>query len=150
MKKLYVLVSLLLVFSNGFGQLSGIKTIPGDYATITAAIAALNAQGVGAGGVTFNVAAGYTETASNLIITATGTLANPIVFQKSGIGANPLITASPGVSTTLDGIIILRGTDYITFNGINLTDPLTNNTPTTMMEWGYALRRILPPTVARM
>jgi hypothetical protein len=139
MKKLYVLVSLLLVFSNGFGQLSGIKTIPGDYATITAAIAALNAQGVGAGGVTFNVAAGYTETASNLIITATGTLANPIVFQKSGIGANPLITASPGVSTTLDGIIILRGTDYITFNGINLTDPLTNNTPTTMMEWGYAL-----------
>jgi hypothetical protein len=139
MKKLYVLMPLLLIFSTGFGQLSGIQTIPGSYATITAAIAALNAQGVGSGGVTFNVAASYTETASNLIITATGTLANPIVFQKSGSGADPLITASPGVSLTLDGIIILQGTEYITFNGIDLKDPATNNTSTTQMEWGYAL-----------
>lgn len=139
MKKLYVLVSFLFIYFAGFGQLTGIKTIPGNYATITAAIAALNTQGVGSGGVTFNVAAGYTETASNLIITATGTLANPIVFQKSGTGTDPLITASPGVSTTLDGIIILQGINYITFNGIDLKDPVTNTTPTTQMEWGYAL-----------
>jgi hypothetical protein len=139
MKKLYVLFPLLLIFSSGFAQLTGIQTIPGSYATITAAITALNAQGVGSGGVTFNVAAGYTETASNLIITATGTSANPIVFQKSGSGADPLITAAPGVSTTLDGIIILEGINYITFNGIDLKDPATNITPTTQMEWGYAL-----------
>lgn len=139
MKKLYLLITLLVICYAGFGQLTGIKTIPGDYASISAAITALNTQGVGSGGVTFNVAAGYTETASNLIITATGTLANPIVFQKSGAGTDPLVTASPGVSTTLDGIIILKGTDYITFNGIDLKDPATNVTSTTQMEWGYAL-----------
>jgi hypothetical protein len=139
MKKFYLTVSIIFICHTGFGQLSGIKTIPGDYPTISAAITALNSAGVGSGGVTFNVAAGYTETASNLIITATGTSANPIVFQKSGAGADPLVTATPGVSTTLDGIIILKGTDYITFNGIDLKDPATNVTSTTQMEWGYAL-----------
>ena len=139
MKNFYLVISFLFICHTGFGQLSGIKTIPGDYPTISAAITALNAQGVGSGGVTFNIAAGYTETAANLIITATGTLANPILFQKSGSGADPLITATAGVSTTLDGIIILKGIDYITFNGIDLKDPVTNVTPTTQMEWGYAL-----------
>jgi trimeric autotransporter adhesin len=139
MKKFYLATVLSFVCFAGFGQLSGPKAIPGDYASISAAITALNTLGVGGGGVTFNVAAGYTETASNLLITATGTSSNPIVFQKSGGGANPLITASPGVSTTLDGIIILRGTDYITFSGIDVKDPATNNTSTTQMEWGYAL-----------
>ncbi|MBL0068248.1 MAG: hypothetical protein IPP39_07065 [Chitinophagaceae bacterium] len=76
-------LSFLLIFSsiNVNAQLTGIKTIPGDYATITAAITALNASGVGAGGVTFNIAAGYTETGNNTI-TATGTSANPLIFQK--------------------------------------------------------------------
>ncbi|MGA2822610.1 MAG: hypothetical protein ABSE72_03695, partial [Bacteroidales bacterium] len=139
MKKFYLIISIFFICHTSFGQLSGIMTIPGDYPSISAAITALNASGVGSGGVTFNVAAGYTETASNLIITATGTLANPILFQKSGSGADPLVTASAGVSTTLDGIIILKGTDYITFNGIDLKDPATNTTSTTQMEWGYAL-----------
>jgi hypothetical protein len=139
MKNLYLSISLFFLCFAGFSQLSGVKTIPGDYASISAAITALNAAGVGAGGVTFDVAAGYTETATNLMVTATGTSANPIVFQKSGAGADPLITASAGVSTTLDGIIILRGTDYITFDGIDLKDPATNVTATTQMEWGYAL-----------
>ena len=99
-------------------------------------------MGVGSGGVTFNVAAGYTETAANLIITATGTSSNPIVFQKSGSGANPLITAGVGVSTTLDGIIILSGSDYITFDGIDLQENVANTTTTTQMEWGYALLKV--------
>ena len=42
-------------------QLTGAKAIPGDYATIALAVTDLNTQGVGAGGVTFNIAAGYTE-----------------------------------------------------------------------------------------
>ena len=77
----------ILTFSSliASAQLTGIKTIPGDYATITAALAALNASGVGAGGVTFNIAAGYTETGNNTI-TATGTAANPSFFKKVGQG----------------------------------------------------------------
>ena len=78
-------------------QLSGPKSIPGDYASIADAITDLNAQGVGSGGVTFNVAAGHTETiAAVLSVTATGTVSDPIVFQKSGGGANPVVTSYTG------------------------------------------------------
>jgi hypothetical protein len=131
-----------LISHNLYAQLTGVKTIPGDYATITAAVTDLNTAGVGTGGVTFNIAAGYTETAANLTITATGTSANPIVFQKSGAGNNPLITAGTGVSTTLDGIIKLSGTDYITFDRIDLRESTGNTTAETQMEWGYALLKV--------
>src|SRR5437867_2818443 len=82
------LLFLLIVITGSLkAQISGIKTIPGDYNTIALAVAALNSSGVGSGGVTFNVAAGYTETITARInLTATGTAANPIVFQKSGAG----------------------------------------------------------------
>ena len=58
-------VFFLLFIIDSFAQLSGPKNIPGDYATIEAAISALNSQGVASGGVTFNVAAGHTETFSD-------------------------------------------------------------------------------------
>ncbi len=138
---LFLLIA-LSISNIAFGQLTGTKTIPGTYATIAAAITDLNTVGVGAGGVTFNVAAGYTETfatSTSGLITATGTSGNPIIFQKSGAGANPIITAAVGVSTTVDGIIVLRGSDYITFDGIDLTESATNITATTQMEWGFAL-----------
>lgn len=81
-------------------QLTGIKSIPGDYPTIEAAISALNTQGVGTGGVIFNVAAGHTETLSTptggTITTLTSSASNPITFQKSGTGNNPKITAGTG------------------------------------------------------
>ncbi|HET9504019.1 MAG TPA: hypothetical protein VFO93_10785 [Hymenobacter sp.] len=55
----------LLLPASAWAQLTGTKTVPGSYPTLAAAIAALNAQGVGmgAGGITFNVAAGYAERA---------------------------------------------------------------------------------------
>jgi hypothetical protein len=88
MKKIYsfLMISVfftLIITQISFAQLTGIKTIPGSYATIKLAIDALNTSGVGSGGVTFNVAAGYTETiTAQLNLTATGTSSNPIVFQK--------------------------------------------------------------------
>ena len=123
--------------------LTGTKSIPGDYATIEAAITDLNLQGVGLGGVAFDLAAGHTETFSNPLagtITATGTLTDQIIFQKSGGGANPLITAALGGTTTnLDGIIKITGGDYITFDGIDLQENSANTDATSQMEWGYAL-----------
>ncbi len=92
---------------------------------------------MGSGGVTFNIAAGYTETlpslTSGLITTTTSSSTNPIVFQKSGGGANPLITAAAGTVSTTEYIICLQGTDNITFDGIDLTDPSGT------VEWGYAI-----------
>jgi len=151
LKSLHILavVLMLLSTSNLLAQLTGTKTIPGNYATLTAAIADLNTQGVGTGGVTFNVASGYTESiTAPLLITATGTAANPIVFQKSGTGANPVITrtdAGTVTSTILgaqaDAIIIIEGSDFLTFNGINLTASVASST-TTGIEYGFYLRKV--------
>ncbi|MCI1188150.1 T9SS type A sorting domain-containing protein [Hymenobacter sp. DH14] len=141
---LAVAVLALLAAPGAQAQLSGAKAIPGDYATVAAAITALNAGGVGAGGVTFNIAAGYTETFASPTagaITATGTAANPIVFQKSGSGANPKITAGVGTTTNLDAIISLSGSDYVTLDGLELAENAANTTATTQMEFGIALFR---------
>jgi hypothetical protein len=132
--------------STSVSTLAGTKTVGGggtpDYPTIAAAIAALNLNGVGPGGVTFNVAGGHTETfatATAGYITATnGSADSPIVFQKSGAGANPIITAAAGTGTS-DAIIAIGGCDYVTFNGINLTENSGNTNATSRMEWGYAI-----------
>ncbi|HET9504169.1 MAG TPA: hypothetical protein VFO93_11555 [Hymenobacter sp.] len=137
-----VVVAALVTF-DAQAQLAGTKTIPGSYATLAAAITDLNAQGVGAGGVTFNVAAGYTETAANLLITASGTAASPIVFQKLGTGANPEITAAAGTGA-LDAIIGFSGADYVTLDGLSLVENAANTTATTQMEFGIALFRPSP------
>jgi hypothetical protein len=121
--------------------ISGTKSVPTDYATIAAAVTALNNGVIGSGGVTVNVAAGYTETGANIVLTATGSSSDPITFQKFGTGSNPLVTAAVGTSTTVDGIFKIAGGDYITFDGIDILDPVSNTTATQRMEWGYALVR---------
>jgi hypothetical protein len=137
-----LLISFFVLFSIiSYAQLNGTKSIPGDYATIEAAIAQLNLQGVGSGGVTFNIAAGHTETFTSPdagVITASGTQSDKIIFQKFGTGSNPLITAATGSGTT-DGIIKITGGDFITFDGINLQENPLNTDATTQMEWGFAL-----------
>ncbi|MEI7726355.1 MAG: hypothetical protein WCK09_14700 [Bacteroidota bacterium] len=137
-----------IIFSGAFfllltefclGQLTGIKNIPGDYPTVTAAVADLNLQGVGVGGVTFHVATGTTELiTSPITITATGTSMNPILFQRWGAGTDPLIKRTDaGILATSvhggagDAVIRIEGTDYITFNGIDVS--ATNQG----IEYGY-------------
>lgn len=144
MKKTALFFFALIMTQLSFGALTGTFTIPGTpYGSIAAAIADLNTQGVGAGGVTFLVTAGWAETLPSLtagLITATGTSGNPIIFQKTGGTPNPVITAAtPGVSTTVDYIICIAGGDYITFDGIDLQENASNTTATQQMEWGYAL-----------
>lgn len=146
---LLAVVFMLMSTTNLLAQLTGVKTIPGNYATLTAAIADLNNQGVGTGGVTFNVASGYTQSiTAPIIITATGTTANPIVIQKSGTGANPVITRTDAgtVNTTVlgaqaDAIVIFEGSDFVTVNGINLTASVASST-TTGIEYGFYLRKL--------
>jgi hypothetical protein len=143
MKNLYLAKLLFLFFFGishfqGFSQVTGTKSIPGDYVTIAAAINDLNQNGVGTGGATFNITAGHSETGNLPILTATGTGTSPIIFQKSGTGVNPSVTASAGTGT-MDGILRLQGTDYITFDGIDFEESSSNTTAATQMEWGIAL-----------
>ncbi len=138
-KSLFTFVAFLLFAGAGFAQLTGTKTIPGDYASVAAAISALNTSGAGTGGVTFNVTAGYTETftslTAGLINTTTGSAANPIVFQKSGAGANPVINGFATAPGTLDYVFCTEGTDYVTFNGIDVQET------TGQVEFGFAILR---------
>lgn len=141
------IILLVLFATNSKAQaLTGSKTIPSAFfPTIKVAVDSLNAQGVGSGGVIFNISAGYTETIASLIaVTATGTSTNQIVFRKDPLttGANPLITAYVGTllsssTTSIDGIWSFTGSDYVTIDGIDLIDPTSNTTATTTMEFGY-------------
>lgn len=101
--------------------LTGTKTIgpSGDYISFTTAINALNLNGVGTGGVTFNVADGtYTENPP--VITVSGTAANPIVFQSPG--GNTVLAPAGGTGTFG---FKLDGADYITFDNIDINGPNT-------------------------
>ncbi|MFZ4707721.1 MAG: T9SS type A sorting domain-containing protein [Bacteroidales bacterium] len=149
MKKILLIsVIMFLITTNSFTQaLSGTKTIGSDplddYPTIVAAVTDLNTNGVGAGGVIFNVSADHSETISapiSLTVTS-GSAANQIIFQKNGVGANPKITAYLGsntpLSTVQDGIWNLIGCDYVTIDAIDLYDPNVTNPVT--MEYGFGL-----------
>ena len=97
-----------------------IKTSGGNYSTLTAAVLDLNANGVGSGGVTFNMDAGMTLTENCPRISASGTSGNPILFQRSGTGANPVYKPTGGVGLTDAGFCIYGG-DYITVDGLDIT-----------------------------
>lgn len=152
MKQIYATLIALFCFSATYAQLSGTKTVGAvgrDYPTLDSAINHLNTVGIDTNlpiGVTFEVDAGHTETllAGKLINVPTSRAANPILIRKTGSGANPLITAQVGTSTTVDGIISIVGTDYITIENIDLVDPAAHTTATTRMEWGYGILKQSP------
>ncbi len=98
--------------------LSGVYTIPGSYATIGAAINALNYNGT-SGACTFNVAAGsiFNENPSPIQTTCASAA---ITFQKSGAGNNPKINATTGGLIALGAAIRIMGGDNITFDGIDI------------------------------
>ncbi len=133
----------LLSFSSAFSQLSGTFSIPTDYASLSAFATALNTVGVGPGGVTLNVPAGYTESVTApILFTTTGSTGNEITIVKSGAGANPVISRTDAgtlVTTTLgaqgDAVLIVEGSDFITFDGIDVSASNQG------IEYGYYLRK---------
>src|SRR6185295_2103478 len=131
-------------------QLTGTKNIPGNYADLAAAITDLNTQGVGAGGVTFNVVAANPQTApaggyviggAGSLVLTTASAANPIVFNGNG---NTITAPTPQAAGNLnDGIFKLVGADWVTLNGFSMTENAANTTTAAatnnMTEWGVAL-----------
>lgn len=122
--------------------LSGTYNVPTDYATLAAAVNALNTQGV-SGAVTINVLAGNPETApaGGYAITASGTSANTITLQGNG---NVITTSATLVAGSLnDAVFKLVGADYITLTGFTMQENAANTTTAAatnnMTEWGVAL-----------
>ncbi len=137
-KNVFLVILGIFLSTASFAQgLSGTLTIDpagsgaSNYTTFKAAIDSLNSKGVGSGGVTFNVAAGATfNETGRLLLTATGTAANPIVFQKSGVGASPIIVPAAGIiaapgtlgSSRGDAALTIYGSDYVTIDGLTFQD----------------------------
>jgi trimeric autotransporter adhesin len=119
-------------------QFNGTYTIgagPNTFPTLKMAADTLSFYGV-CGSTTLNCIPGHTETSSEIIIRTTTTNASN-TLTINGNGA--IITAGTGTSTTVDGIIKIAGSDYVTIDGFVLNENPANTTATTQMEWGIAL-----------
>ncbi len=123
--------------------LSGMKTIDNtlptagsNYASFTDAINALNTSGVfGGGGVTFVVTAGQTFVEDPpAIISQTSSMADYVIFQSSGLGANPVVRPTGGAGLNDFGLAI-SGPDYVTFDGIDVAIASGS-----AVEFGYLVR----------
>lgn len=140
MINLFKLYISLLAGNFSYAQLNGIYTIPGSYASIASAVTSLNTVGVSEN-LTFNITAGYTENApgggivlqyaGGIAVANQSNAAQTVVFQKSGVGANPIINAYTGTQnsasiTFLDGIVKIVGVDYVAFDGIDLSEIASN------------------------
>ncbi|KAA9333032.1 T9SS type A sorting domain-containing protein [Hymenobacter busanensis] len=143
MKKPYLVLAALALSHIATAQLSGTKTIdpggtgPNNYPTVSAAVTALNAGGVGAGGVTFRVKAGTTFTEAIPAITASGTAANGIRFTRGGAGANPVLqTVGTGAA---DAVLTLDGADYVRLDSLTLRENPAN-TGVAQTEYGVWLK----------
>ncbi len=119
-----------------------------NYTDFLTAVNELNLLGI-SGPVTFDVTAGqifnYPVIASTnpaivtpnkfgIIITATGTLDNPVIFRKAGNGANPVLNFT-GSSESMDIGVLLWDCDYTTLDGIDVYDAGTSN-----LDFGYYLK----------
>jgi len=127
-------------------QITGTVTVPSaTYPTLASVVTALNTQGVGTGGAIVNVTAGNNQTAPvdgyqlgstvlNASLTATKTLT---------INGNAnVITAQVGTKGVVgggDAIFWLKGTDYVTLDGLKFAESAANTDTTTAMEFGIAI-----------
>ena len=148
MKHHFLIVGICALSTSLFAQtapvspsLTGVKTIdpggsgPDNYSSFTLAINDLNTSGVGSGGVTFNVRDGSVFAEDCPIITATGNSSDQVIFQRdNSTGVKPLIKPT-GRAGSADAGISISGGDYITFDGIDITE----NTGSAV-ESGYYLR----------
>lgn len=99
--------------------------------------------------VTFNVSAGQSFLENTPYITVPGSSTRQVIFQRSGVGANPVLRPNGnnmGYAPIPNGVTIghhdygfcLFGADYVTFDGI---DVQSNNVSSTIaVEHGYIVK----------
>jgi hypothetical protein len=142
MKKIFLqtIVFILSVYMAS-AQVTGVKNIPGDYATLAAAITDLNTNGVGAGGAIININAnqtavspGYNLGSSALYNTLSAS--NPLIINGNGNSISGYTGTKAGsvTSATNDAILVLTGVDFVTIKRINFLDLVANITTATCMD----------------
>ena len=171
---IYLLLFIFSILSSSlFGAFNGVYTISigaptsTNYKSFAAAFSDLNGMGRPDGGpinyalgglvgkTTFIITPGYTETASNLYLSATGSTVTPLIFKRGiGSGANPKIVspvtgggfiATGAVGMNGDAMIKIIGGDFITFDGIDLEEKYAGTNKGSQIEYGYYFRRARRP-----
>ena len=144
-KVINTVLALTLLSFGSFSQVSGTKSIPGDYPDIASFVADINTNGIGAGGVNAVIAPGFMETApaGGYVITATGTASDNISIGSIGL-PKPIITAPAQTAGNLnDAIFKIVGGDYINIVGLELRENVANTITAAgtndMTEFGVAL-----------
>ncbi|MCU0645344.1 MAG: hypothetical protein MUC94_13945 [bacterium] len=124
MKAVNLIFILALIFINPLVA-QQIKTIDntgnGDFTSFNEALSYLGQlTSLPEGGVTFQIIANQRFTGNPDTIQVQGTADSPIVFQKFGVGENPVIMVDSLASG--DAVLFLKNSAYITFDGIDITD----------------------------
>jgi hypothetical protein len=125
-----------------------------NFTTFSAAFSALITNGI-ACGVTFTVKDGVTFSDQNLNLNAIAGASGSarVVFQRENLtgpaASRPKVqpVTAFGAGGTADAIIKLNGSDFITFDGIDVVENTANSAATgnnPAMEYGYALFRAAP------
>ncbi len=146
----FLLIILGLASTAAAQQMTGTLNIPGDYASLAAAVTDLNVRGVAPGGVVLNLVAGNPQTApaggyvvggsGSAVLTSANATAQ-VTIQGNG---NTITAYTPQVSGTLtDAIFKLVGADWVTITGFTMQENPANATTAAatnnMTEWAVAL-----------
>ena len=153
MKKIYLLFLMGSFYYTVQAQIIVTVTNPGNttpallpgYASLASALSALNAVSGMTGPVIFTLSAG-SETAPNKGLTIGSASLNPLLSAVNTVtiihtGNTAILNAGIGnatpASVSPDGILKITGADFITIDGLTLTDGNATNPAT--MEFGIAL-----------
>ena len=125
------------VVSGTQAVLTGTKNIPGDYATLAAAITDFNTNGVGTGGVTFNVMAGTANRTGGRLRYWRHRFAGSDHFERGKSDClyrqrqHGYRTQPQTVGNLNDAIFKLVGADFVTIQGFTMQENAANtvNTP---------------------
>lgn len=129
MKKFLFSLILVLAFHFSYSQLNGSYAIGGSssiYPTISAAVSALNSNGIN-GNVIFNIAPGnYAETFT--VNNFTGSTNYTVTFKSANGDSTSVTVSSPSSTNSTDNYTIkLNGAKNIVFQGITIERSGTND-----------------------
>ncbi len=155
MKKVYLLIVSVMLFAIGsYAQIAVTVTNPTNttpnlqpsYASLALALTDLNLVTAMSGPVTLTCTGGGTETTAPTGLFIGSATLNPVLSATNTVtintsGGTATLNAGVGTATPTsaapDGILSIRGADYITIDGLTLTDGNAANPAT--MEYGIGL-----------
>lgn len=111
-----IVCALLCLQASGTPPLQGTIHVPSAaYPTPAAAAQAINAQGVGAGGVTVRIKPSFAVYLGQIKLTASGTSSKRIRFEKDPAFAGEVTLASP-----VGSVVLCAGADWCTFQNLRI------------------------------